>query len=214
MIQITGGGSNPADGRPATGGPPPTPPPPPGAVYPPCHPHCADPGGTHCNFEYVTQRKTWQDADRDCAARQPGGHLASITSDAEQAQLEALIPDGKENTVWIGLNDVLSEALCDGDSFSWSGGSTATFRDWASSQPDNRPDGENPCDPTAGAAGCDECRAKSADHNEDCVEAWQGYAPAAYTIPGRTWADASCDIVHQCKSPSQSACRLWCMGLF
>ncbi len=41
----------------------------------------------------------WGDADGACASLGPGGHLASITSAAEQAQLEAL--DG--GNVWIGL---------------------------------------------------------------------------------------------------------------
>ena len=41
----------------------------------------------------------WGDADGACARLGPGGHLASITSAAEQAQLEAL--DG--GNVWIGL---------------------------------------------------------------------------------------------------------------
>ena len=54
----------------------------------------------------------WGDADGACASLGPGGHLASITSAAEQAQLEAL--DG--GNVWIGLKyEPLFPALLDLD---------------------------------------------------------------------------------------------------
>jgi hypothetical protein len=47
------------------------------------------------------------------------------------------------------------------------------------------------------------CSASAQDDGKDCVEAWQGYALDSDTLPGRTWADASCDITQHyvCATP-------------
>ena len=111
------------------------------------------PGGAHCNFFIVTQRRTWQDAETDCASRHEGGHLASVTSQAEQDFVHGL----SSSALWIGLNDVLAEALCDGDGFVWAGGAgtvNGRFAHWATGEPDDN----NGCDPD-----------DMADNDEDCV---------------------------------------------
>ena len=62
-----------------------------------------------------------------------GGHLATVRSQAEQDWLAASLAQySLAWGLWLGLNDVAVE----GD-YEWSSGSTSTFTNWASSQPNN-----------------------------------------------------------------------------
>ena len=104
-ITVLIGGSQNGQGSHAVGG---------GQQAPAVTPAPAPPAGpgsavAHCNFEYFSQRKTWQDAENDCARRNEGGHLASITSEAEQSEVAELI-DARAWCVSVSVS--VSASVC------------------------------------------------------------------------------------------------------
>jgi hypothetical protein len=135
-ITVMLGGAQNGQGSHAVGAPAAPPPPPPS---PPPGAGKAAGGAASCKWVYVRNAKTWEDADADCAVRHPGGHLVTVTSAEEQMLLETIIPDDDSGRhhVWIGLNDILGQALGDGDSFTWAGGSDAAYRDWSTGEPND-----------------------------------------------------------------------------
>ena len=54
-------------------------------------------------FTFYATPATWYDAEDNCAREHPGGHLATVTSAAEQRQMEHLFNTAGADTAWIGL---------------------------------------------------------------------------------------------------------------
>lgn len=86
-----------------------------------------DPATGHCYVSFDDDQQTFASAQTACIAA--GGHLASITSSAEQA-LVASIHNVLQNP-WIGLTDELVEG-----SFGWITGEAMSFNGFATGQPD------------------------------------------------------------------------------
>ncbi|XP_066913843.1 alpha-N-acetylgalactosamine-specific lectin-like [Clytia hemisphaerica] len=105
-------------------------------------------------YAYINQKKTWNNAELYCISK--GDHLASIKSKQENDFVYRLTTGGR-NDYWIGMSDKQVEG-----SFTWSDGKTATYKNFASGQPNN-------------AA------------NQDCVSFYKNYADYA----GK-WNDWEC----------------------
>lgn len=76
---------------------------------------------------YVLSPMEWHDAQ--AAARQLGGHLASISDQAENDFVHALWPGFK----WIGLTDETQEGA-----FRWTDGSPTTYNGWFTDEPNDQ----------------------------------------------------------------------------
>ncbi len=90
----------------------------------------ADGGNGHL---YVTLRGiSWFDAET--LAVELSGHLASITSPAEQDFIHSHILDGDDaaSTFWIGLTDEASEGT-----FIWTSGEPVSYTGWDAGEPNN-----------------------------------------------------------------------------
>lgn len=74
--------------------------------------------------------KSWEDAENICKAY--GGHLASISSSADQSFIYNNIKQYKNDHFWIGLNDRANESV-----FVWSDGNNSTYRNWNYGEPNN-----------------------------------------------------------------------------
>ena len=73
---------------------------------------------------------TWENAQADCVIR--GGNLATVESEAVQAELEAVYADKISYGFWIGLNKVDDPSS---ETFVWKDGCTSTYRKWAPGMP-------------------------------------------------------------------------------
>lgn len=74
---------------------------------------------------------TWDDAKAYC--EQMGGHLATITSEDEQAVIESLIQsEGSKNNYWIGAQKSVGS-----NSFEWVTGEKMTYTKYLGGKPDN-----------------------------------------------------------------------------
>lgn len=116
--------------------------------------------GFNGNLYYFSHnKKTWQDAEKFCVSQ--GAHLASVTSQEEQA---FLIRFTENSVYWIGLTDQGTEGRwrwTDGSSFS----SAQSKQFWAVSQPDNWKDGKG---------GSEDCVTMQQDWNDFyCGEPYQ-----------------------------------------
>uniref|UniRef100_A0A8C7EGZ1 C-type lectin domain-containing protein n=1 Tax=Nothoprocta perdicaria TaxID=30464 RepID=A0A8C7EGZ1_NOTPE len=59
----------------------------------------------HC-YGYFTQRKTWQQAEKECERYGPRGHLASVHTFPERKVLAKYVAQHLQpGNVWIGLHD-------------------------------------------------------------------------------------------------------------
>ncbi|XP_062334899.1 C-type lectin domain family 4 member M-like isoform X1 [Osmerus eperlanus] len=127
-----------------------------------CHTECQDGWSRFgCSCYYVSaEKKNWSDSRQDCRDR--GADLVIINSPEEQEFLNNLT-----KTVWIGLNDTVTER-----NFIWVDGTpltTPTY--WYGSQPDNYLHQPGSVD-------------------EDCAEIY--YSPSQVPPP-KTWNDNRCD---------------------
>ncbi|XP_060595177.1 fibropellin-1-like, partial [Ruditapes philippinarum] len=82
-----------------------------------------------CYFR-STKDLAWLEAEEDCIAL--GGHLVEITSEQENNFIKSNMLIG--NSVWIGLNETVTENV-----FVWvsSGNTLGVYRNWATGQPNN-----------------------------------------------------------------------------
>ena len=78
-------------------------------------------------YQRFSDKCSWTEAKEKCEAI--GGHLATITSPAEQEFLEQLNED--ENVCWIGLH------RGEGDAFFWVTGENVSYTYWGSGEPNN-----------------------------------------------------------------------------
>ena len=91
-------------------------------------PHLYRSTDNHC-FSYSTASLFWTPAESDCVVF--GGHLAAITSGAEQEFVTNIIKAEGEQA-WIGLNDIAVE----GD-YQWTNGDKYLFQNWGVGEPND-----------------------------------------------------------------------------
>ncbi|XP_033981474.1 uncharacterized protein LOC117478578 [Trematomus bernacchii] len=87
---------------------------------------CFDVTGQSATFVLIKSLMTWTDAQSYC--REHHTDLASVRNQAENQQLDELIPGGGYNA-WIGLYR---------DSWKWSDGSNSSFKYWKVNEPNYR----------------------------------------------------------------------------
>lgn len=80
-------------------------------------------------YRIIDQAMSWTDAENYCV--QNGGELASITSQEEWDQVQALIRADGRGIFWIGGRRDSS------GNFTWTDGSTFSFSSWADGEPNN-----------------------------------------------------------------------------
>jgi hypothetical protein len=104
------------------------------------------------NYEIVNEGMTWNEAEEYCESK--GAHLAAITSDYEQAQIEALIKKQPtiKNNYWIGLKRT------DKNGFEWVTKESRTFNNWNPGAPNSSSQTAvslfgNPYEPWGGSGG-------------------------------------------------------------
>ena len=132
------------------------------------------------NYVAVAEPKTWADAEAHCQSM--GGNLASIHSDAAQANAVLACSDVSDSLrCWIGLSDRAEEGT-----FVWSDGTPLDFEHWADGEPNDwspDPDDDNydPANTTPGedAVGlwhtrdvCQYCT----QAQERAVESWNDFS--------------------------------------
>ncbi|MDO5345945.1 MAG: NPCBM/NEW2 domain-containing protein [Lachnospiraceae bacterium] len=89
-------------------------------------------GHTYARFD---MNLTWDLAKSFCETA--GGHLATITSDRENAVIQYLLQDAPYDRYWLGASDAEWEG-----GWQWVTGEAFDWTDWDSSQPDNYSDNE------------------------------------------------------------------------
>ncbi len=95
---------------------------------------CTEPGAKmlagHC-YWLTSVPKSYADAATACASAVPAGHLATITSPAEQATVVSLFVGGD---LWIGLSKEEGTPFVKA-SFQWATGEAVTYDDWDVTEP-------------------------------------------------------------------------------
>ncbi|KAM6999931.1 type-2 ice-structuring protein-like [Tautogolabrus adspersus] len=86
----------------------------------------------HRYFFYVAHSMTWHQAEANCVHL--GGHLASVHSHWEYAQITALIifKSHKNPEVWIGGSDQHQEGV-----WRWTDGTCFNYTNWCRGEPNN-----------------------------------------------------------------------------
>lgn len=79
-------------------------------------------------YKIYEQGKTWNEAKAYCES--VGGHLVTVTSDAEQMAINSLLINANRNSYWIGAEKI------DGNLF-WITGEAFYYSNFAKNQPDN-----------------------------------------------------------------------------
>ena len=95
--------------------------------------HYPDPS----NYEIIDEGMSWQEAENYCESQ--GGHLVVISSNEEQAQVEALLKEKEsvKNTYWIGMRRNSS------NDFGWVTGEESDFANWTVGTPNNSDGSQN-----------------------------------------------------------------------
>uniref|UniRef100_A0A914UQX3 Uncharacterized protein n=1 Tax=Plectus sambesii TaxID=2011161 RepID=A0A914UQX3_9BILA len=87
----------------------------------------------------VTNKKNWFDAENYCKSAATNGHLTSITSAFEQANVNAIVSETQSSSIcdnmWIGANDIQQISA-----FTWTDGMPFSYMKWKPGQPDSSPD--------------------------------------------------------------------------
>lgn len=78
----------------------------------------------------------WNEAEAYCESL--GGHLATITSEEEQADLEELLAIGTKNAYWLGASDLNYDG-----NWQWITNEEFSYHNWANQQPDRYLKSEN-----------------------------------------------------------------------
>ncbi|XP_074555316.1 uncharacterized protein LOC141811233 [Halichoeres trimaculatus] len=90
------------------------------------------------SFLYVSDRMTWDDAEKNCISL--GGHLASVHSQWEYDQIREVFsdPTNEKPDTWIGGSDRKQEGV-----WRWTDGSSFNFRKWCTGEPNNLRSNQN-----------------------------------------------------------------------
>ena len=94
----------------------------------------ASPTAVLNTYQLIRTDLSWEKASED--ARQRGGHLAVITSQEEQAEVEKLLQNSDVHTVWLGGQRSQG-------SFAWVTGEAFSWKNWAKGEPNNETGDEN-----------------------------------------------------------------------
>ena len=81
-------------------------------------------------YQLFDTSMSWNEAEAYCESL--GGHLATITSEEEQAKIEELLTIGTRNSYWLGATDELTNG-----EWLWVTGEDFSYENWANGQPDN-----------------------------------------------------------------------------
>lgn len=84
----------------------------------------------HLYYLYPEVTQTWEEAQAYCQAR--GGHLAVINDAAENTALFNYMKSQGYDSAYFGLSDAAQE-----DNWQWVDGSSLTYTNWASGEPNN-----------------------------------------------------------------------------
>lgn len=80
-------------------------------------------------YQLFDTSMSWNEAEAYCESL--GGHLATITSEEEQAEIEELLTIGTRNSYWLGASD----QNYDGN-WQWITNEEFSYHNWANQQPD------------------------------------------------------------------------------
>ncbi len=83
-------------------------------------------------YVFVTEVKTWSEAQRHCQDLGPGFNLVTINDSQEELLLEEEQKALNTNRWWIGYNDQASEGQ-----FSWVSGESTNYKNWVPGEPNN-----------------------------------------------------------------------------
>jgi len=86
-------------------------------------------------YEVILQDLTWEKAKVYCESR--GGHLATITSRKEEAEVLALLDEAGLEAAWIGANNLNAA-----NGFQWLTGERFSYAAWGTNEPNNAGEGE------------------------------------------------------------------------
>ena len=87
---------------------------------------------TETTYKVYNSGKTWKEAKQWCESQ--GGHLAAITSSAEQKQLETVLSNYNGVYCWLGGERV-------DDKWTWVTGESFSYTNWAEGEPNNGSNG-------------------------------------------------------------------------
>jgi len=81
-------------------------------------------------YEVILQQLSWQDAKLWCESR--GGHLATVTSPEESAQILSLLGQAGAEAVWLGADNRNTA-----NGFTWVTGEPFDYAEWGAHEPNN-----------------------------------------------------------------------------
>lgn len=87
-------------------------------------------------YKVFDESKTWTEAKAYCESL--GGHLVTVTSEAENDFIYSIIENKTKNLYWLGANDVKKEGV-----WEWVTGEIWTYSNWCGGAPDNHGAGED-----------------------------------------------------------------------
>jgi hypothetical protein len=96
--------------------------------------HVSARAGGH-RYRLVLRESTWEDAQKHC--EELGGHLASVTSQAESEVVSDLVLKAGVDA-WIGATDAQKEAV-----WKWVTGEPFDFTNWYKGEPNNKHNDEH-----------------------------------------------------------------------
>ncbi|XP_059842842.1 echinoidin-like [Hypanus sabinus] len=122
-------------------------------------------------YRFFSDKKTWEAAENFCKQLPHSGHLPSVFSNIHNNFISDVVSavDESKPWTWIGLNDRSQEGP-----FTWSDGTSYTYRCWAGHQPDNH------------------------QGNEDCVHILSGSSPVWNDFPCNTEVGFICAYKLHC----------------
>jgi len=87
--------------------------------------------GDTIEFRFSAERMTWSDAEKQCVKW--GGHLATISSSAENVAVVNELKKMHVANAWIGLNDILKEG-----EFRWAAGARDAYHNFGHNEPNGQ----------------------------------------------------------------------------
>nr|XP_046190146.1 macrophage mannose receptor 1-like [Oncorhynchus gorbuscha] len=89
---------------------------------------CAVASGKLREYHYVSEEKTWSEAQRYCRE-----HYTDLAFISNQEEVDQLLPISRGDWTWIGLHRDANDPT----GWTWSGGENSAFRFWKSGEPNN-----------------------------------------------------------------------------
>ncbi|XP_064841713.1 macrophage mannose receptor 1-like [Oncorhynchus masou masou] len=89
---------------------------------------CAVASGKLREYHYVSEEKTWSEAQQYCRE-----HYTDLAFISNQEEVDQLLPISRGDWTWIGLHRDVNDPT----GWTWSGGENSAFRFWKSGEPNN-----------------------------------------------------------------------------